>query len=281
MREITAAQISDAVDKLCLEANYYLPKDVYQALAEARENERSPLGQEILSDILKNADLACAKDIPICQDTGLTVIFVELGQEAHIVGGSLNEAIDEGVRRGYQNGYLRKSTVEDPFLARKNRGDNTPAIVHISIVPGDKIKLICVPKGGGCENMSALAMLTPAAGLAGLKKFVVETVEKAGANPCPPIIVGVGVGGTMEMAALIAKKALIRTVGQPNSNQQVAQVEQDLLMDINALGLGPQGLGGATTALAVHIETFPAHIASLPVAINMQCHAARHQEVEI
>ena len=281
MREIPVQQISAAVEKLCIEANYYLPEDVYSALAAAREKEQSPLGQEILSDILKNAELAREKDIPVCQDTGLAVFFVEVGQDAHITGGSIYEAIDEGVRRGYENGYLRKSTVADPFLTRKMLSDNTPAIVHISMAPGDKIKLICAPKGGGSENMSALTMLTPAAGLQGLKKFVIDTVEKAGANPCPPIIIGVGVGGTMEMAALIAKKALLRTVGKPNPDQRIAGVEQDLLREINALGIGPQGLGGGTTALAVHIETYPAHIASLPVAINMQCHVARHRETEI
>ena len=281
MRDISAGQISAAVEKLCIEANSCLPRDVFQALAQAKENEKSPLGREVLGDILKNAELARDENMPICQDTGLAVFFVELGQEVHITGGGIYEAIDEGVRRGYENGYLRKSTVTDPFLTRVNRGDNTPAIVHISIAGGDKIKITCAPKGAGSENMSALAMLTPAAGIEGLKKFVVETVEKAGSNSCPPVIVGIGAGGTMEMAALIAKKALLRTVGQPNSDQRIARLEQELLMEINALGFGPQGLGGSTTALAVHIDTFPAHIASLPVAINMQCHVARHREAEI
>ena len=216
MRDISAAEISNAVEKLCIEANYYLPKDVYEALAKARGSERSPLGREILDDIVKNAELARDRDIPICQDTGLAVFFVELGQDLHISGGTIYEAIDEGVKRGYEKGYLRKSTVADPFLSRVNRGDNTPAIVHITMAPGDKIKLICAPKGGGSENMSSLAMLTPAAGLAGLKKFVLETVDRAGSNPCPPVIVGVGVGGTMEMAALIAKKALLRELGRPS-----------------------------------------------------------------
>jgi fumarate hydratase subunit alpha len=278
VREIRAAEITTAVERLCVEANYYLPEDMYQALVKAQQSEESPLGREVLGDILKNAKLAPDKDLPICQDTGLAVLFVELGQEVYFADGDINEAINEGVRRGYENGFLRKSSVDDPFLTRINRGDNTPAVVHLSIVPGDQIKLTLAPKGGGSENMSALAMLTPAAGLAGMKKFVVETVEKAGANACPPLIVGVGVGGTMEMAALIAKKSLLRKVGMPNPNQQVAQVEQELLSEINALGIGPQGFGGSTTALAVHIETFPAHIASMPVAVNMQCHVARHKQ---
>jgi len=281
MREITAVQITEAVEKLCLEANYYLPDDVWQALRQAQISEESPLGRDVLGDILKNAELAASKDVPICQDTGLAIFFVELGQEAHITGGGLNEAIDEGVCRGYRSGYLRKSTVEDPLLVRKNRGDNTPAIVHLSLVAGDQIKLVLAPKGGGGENMSALTMLTPAAGVQGVKKFVVEAVHKAGSNPCPPGIVGVGIGGSMEMAALIAKKALLRTVGEPNPHPRVAEVEKELLAEINALGIGPQGFGGSVTALAVHIETFPAHIASLPVAVNLQCHVARHKEIII
>ena len=281
MRKINAAEITDVAERLCVEANYYLPQDVQLAISEALRQESSPLGRDILGDILKNAELARAKNMPVCQDTGLAVFFVELGQQVYIAGGGLNEAIDEGVRRGYEKGHLRKSTVEGPFLERKNLGDNTPAIVHLSLVPGDKIKLTVAPKGGGSENMSALAMLTPADGLPGLKKFVTETVKRAGANSCPPLIVGVGVGGTMEMAALIAKKALLRTVGQPNKDHRVAQAERELLAKINTLGIGPQGLGGSVTALAVHIETFPSHIASMPVAVNMQCHAARHKEAII
>ena len=281
MREIQASHITDVVERLCMEANYYLPEDVYQALQEARERETYPLGRDILGDIIKNADLARSLCMPICQDTGLAVFFVELGQEIHIVGGGLNEAIDEGVRRGYENGYLRKSTVDEPFLKRENRGDNTPAIVHLSVVPGDQLKLTVAPKGGGSENMSAVSMLTPGAGLPGMKKFVVKTVERSGANACPPLIVGVGVGGTMEMAALIAKKALLREVGESNRDPRLAKIEQELLAEINALGIGPQGLGGSVTALAVHIETFPAHFASMPVAVNMQCHAARHRKAEI
>lgn len=279
MREINASKITEAVEKLCIEANYYLPEDVKRALEEAAKTEESPLGKEILEDILKNENLARTNDVPICQDTGLAVFFVEMGQEAHVTGGAFNEAIDEGVRRGYKNGYLRKSTVDNPLIERKNRGDNTPAIIHTTIVSGDKIKITIAPKGGGSENMSALAMLTPSAGIEGVKKFIVETVDKAGSNPCPPVIVGVGIGGTIETTTLIAKKALLRTVGEHNSNPKVAEIEKELLEEINALGIGPQGFGGRTTALAVNIETFPAHIASMPVAVNLQCHVARHKEI--
>jgi len=281
MREINVAEITDAVEKLCIESNYYLPEDVKRALEKAAETEESPLGKEILRDILKNEEIARTKNVPICQDTGSAVFFVEIGQEVHIVGGDFNEAMDEGVRRGYKNGYLRKSTVEVPFIVRKNRGDNTPAIIHTTIVPGDKIKLVIAPKGVGSENMSALAMLNPSDGVEGIKKFVVGTVDKAGSNPCPPIIVGVGIGGTIETTTLIAKKALLRTVGEHNADPKVAQIEKELLEEVNALGIGPQGFGGRTTALAVNIETFPAHIGGMPVAVNLQCHVARHKEAVI
>jgi fumarate hydratase subunit alpha len=281
MREISVDVVTKTVEELCIDANYNLPGDVKKVLEEAAAKEESPLGKEILLDILKNAEIARCDQVPICQDTGLAVIFLELGQDARFVGGDLNEAINEGVRRGYRNGYLRKSSVDDPFLARKNTKDNTPAIIHTTIVPGDKVKVIVAPKGGGSENMSALAMLKPSDGVKGIKKFVVDTVEKAGSNPCPPIIVGVGIGGTIEKTTLIAKKALLRTVGEHNQNPEVARLEQELLSDINKLGIGPQGFGGRTTALAVNIETFPAHIASMPVAINIQCHAARHKEAII
>ena len=281
MREINVAEIIDAVEKLCIESNYYLPEDVKRALEKAVETEESPLGKEILLDILKNAEIAGTKKVPICQDTGFAVFFAEIGQEAHIVGGDFNEAMDEGVRRGYKNGYLRKSTVEDPIIVRKNRGDNTPAIIHTTIVPGDKIKLVIAPKGVGSENMSALAMLNPSDGVEGIKKFVVGTVDKAGSNPCPPVIVGVGIGGTIETTTLIAKKALLRTVGEHNADPKVAQIEKELLEEVNALGIGPQGFGGRTTALAVNIETFPAHIGGMPVAVNLQCHVARHKEAVI
>lgn len=281
MREVNVDLITQTIERLCIEANYYLPADVKRALEEAVSKEESPLGREILQDLIKNAEIACREDMPICQDTGLAVVFLELGQDVHLVGGDLTEAINEGVRRGYINGYLRKSSVDDPFLERKNTGDNTPAIVHTTIVPGDKIKIIVAPKGGGSENMSALAMLKPADGVEGIKRFVVETVEKAGPNPCPPIIVGVGIGGTIEKTTLLAKKALLRTIGEYNQNPEVAKLEKELLEEINKLGIGPQGFGGRITALAVHIETFPAHIASMPVAVNIQCHAARHKEAII
>lgn len=278
MREINVVDVTKTVERLCIESNYYLPQDVKLALEAAVLKEESPLGKEILTDILKNEEIARQNQVPICQDTGLTVLFIELGQEVRLVGGDFNEAINEGVRRGYRNGYLRKSCVYDPFLIRKNTGDNTPAIIHTMIVKGDKLKIIVAPKGGGSENMSALRMLTPSEGVRGIKEFILETVEKAGSNPCPPIIVGVGIGGTIEMTALTAKKALLRTVGEHNSNPEIAQLEKELLEEINKLGIGPQGFGGRTTALTVNIETFPAHIASMPVAVNIQCHAARHME---
>ena len=281
MREINVEEITRTVEKLCIESNYYLPEDVKKALEEALEKEESPLGVEILSDILKNQEIARTKDVPICQDTGLAVIFLELGQDVRLVGGNLNEAIDEGVRRGYKKGYLRKSAVDDPFIVRKNTGDNTPAIIHTKVVSGENIKLILAPKGGGSENMSALAMLKPSEGIKGIKKFVLDTVEKAGSNPCPPIIVGIGIGGTIEKTTLIAKQSLLRKVGDHNPNPKVAELEKELLEEINKLGIGPQGFGGRTTALAVNIETFPAHIASMPVAINIQSHVARHQEAII
>lgn len=281
MREINVEEITKVVEKLCIESNYYLPQDVKKALEDALYKEESPLAKEILHDILKNQDIARTNNVPICQDTGLAVIFLELGQDVRLVGGDLNEAIDEGVRRGYKYGFLRKSAVDDPFIVRKNTGDNTPAIIHIKIVPGDRVKIILAPKGGGSENMSALAMLKPSDGVNGIKKFVVETVDKAGSNPCPPIIVGIGIGGTIEKTTLISKQALLRTVGEHNANPVVAKLEEELLEEINKLGIGPQGFGGRSTALAVNIETFPAHIASMPVAINIQCHVARHKEATI
>ncbi|HNR05199.1 MAG: fumarate hydratase [Clostridiaceae bacterium] len=278
MRELNVDVITNTVENLCIESNYFLPRDVKKALEDAVLKEESPVGRETLLDILKNAEIAARNQVPICQDTGLTVVFAELGQDLRLVGGDFYEAINEGVRRGYKNGYLRKSAVDDPFLVRKNTGDNTPAIIHTTIVKGDRLKIIIAPKGGGSENMSALRMLTPAEGVDGIKKFVVDTVDKAGSNPCPPIIVGVGIGGTVEMTALIAKKALLRTVGEHNPNTEVAKLENELLEEINNLGIGPQGFGGRITALAVNIETFPAHLASMPVAVNIQCHAARHKE---
>jgi fumarate hydratase subunit alpha len=281
MRGINVIKITKTVEELCIDANYNLPDDVKKALEEAVCKEESPLGREILLDILRNAEIASKKRVPLCQDTGLAVIFLELGQDVRLVGGDLYEAINEGVRRGYTKGYLRKSSVDDPFMVRKNTGDNTPAVIHTTIVPGDRVKITVAPKGGGSENMSAIGMLKPSDGVEGIKRFVIDTVERAGSNPCPPVIVGVGIGGTIEMTALIAKKALLRTVGQHNTNPVVAKLERELLVQINSLGIGPQGFGGSTTALAVSIETFPAHIASMPVAVNMQCHAARHRETLI
>lgn len=281
MRELNVAEITGAIAKLCIDANYYLPEDVRNALFHAMDTEESELGREIITDIIKNAEIAATKQVPICQDTGLAVVFVDLGQDVHLVGGDLNVAIDEGVRQGYEEGYLRKSTVDDPFLVRKNVGDNTPAIVHLRIVPGEEVKITFAPKGGGSENMSALAMLTAADGAEGIMKFIVDSIEKAGSNPCPPIVVGVGIGGTIEKVTLMAKQALLRTIGEHHPNPVVADMEKELLVRINDLGIGPQGFGGRTTALAVHIETFPAHIASMPVAMNLQCHVARHKEITL
>jgi len=281
MRELNVAEITGAIAKLCIDANYYLPEDVRNALFHAMDTEESELGREIITDIIKNAEIAATKQVPICQDTGLAVVFIDLGQDVHLVGGDLNAAIDEGVRQGYEEGYLRKSTVDDPFLVRKNVGDNTPAIVHLRIVPGEEVKITFAPKGGGSENMSALAMLTAADGAEGIMKFIVDSIEKAGSNPCPPIVVGVGIGGTIEKVTLMAKQALLRTIGEHHPNPVVADMEKELLVRINDLGIGPQGFGGRTTALAVHIETFPAHIASMPVAMNLQCHVARHKEITL
>lgn len=281
MREIAVDQIAGCVERLCLEANYSLPPDVKEALELALAREESPLGKEVLRDILANAEIAHRDRVPLCQDTGFAVVFLEVGQEVLLTGGDLREAINEGVRRAYTGGYLRKSIVADPFLTRRNTGDNTPAIVHTEIVPGDTIRITLIPKGAGSENMSSLRMLKPADGVDGIKQLVLEVVDRAGPNPCPPLIVGVGIGGTMEMAALQAKKALLRPVGQHHPRAEVAELEAELLEEINRLGVGPMGLGGRITALAVHVETFPAHIATLPVAVNLQCHANRHRTTTI
>ncbi len=278
MREISTEQITQEVARLCIEANYHLGQDVLDALRYAREKEISPVGQVVLDQILQNAEIAAQGELPLCQDTGLAVVFLELGQGVHIVGGDLYEAINEGVRQGYQRGYLRKSVVDRPFSARVNTRDNTPAVIHADIVPGDKLKITVAPKGGGSENMSYLKMFSPAAGRPGIINWVVECVDKSGANPCPPIIVGVGIGGTMDRTTLLAKKALFRPVGQPHPDSEVAELEAEILERVNRLGIGPQGLGGRVTALAVHVETFPCHIASLPAAVNIQCHSARHKE---
>ena len=251
------------------------------SLRKARAEEESPLGRIVLAQILENAQIAAEEKVPICQDCGTAIVFLELGEELEITGGNLNlyAAIEEGVRRGYKEGYLRKSICH-PFT-RKNTGDNTPAMIYTDIVPGNKLKIMFCPKGGGSENMSAIKMLSPSDGIEGVKKFVIETVKSAGSNPCPPIVVGVGIGGTFERVALLAKKALLRPFGSQNTDSELAALEDELLEKINCLGIGPAGLGGSTTALSVHIEMLPCHIASLPVAININCHAARHKEVTI
>ncbi len=279
MREIHVDDIVDAVQYLAIKANIELGDDMLDALQDAVNKEESPAGRDALKNLLENAKIAREDSIPICQDTGLAVVFVEIGQEVHVIGGSLKEAINEGVRLGYRNGYLRKSTC-DPFT-RKNIGDNTPAVIHFDIVEGDSLKITFVPKGGGSENMSRATMLTPAAGIDGIKKFVIDLVDQAGPNPCPPIIVGIGIGGSIEKAALLAKKAILRPVGTINPDPFLQGLEKDLLEEINRLGIGPEGYGGRVTSLAVHINSMPCHIASLPVAVNIQCHASRHREVEL
>lgn len=270
--------IVKSVKALCLEANYLLGDDIRKLLKQAIKYESSALAKDVLESLQINWEIAAREQIPLCQDTGTAVIFLELGQNVVIEGGFLYDAINQGVREGYTEGYLRKSIVKHPW-SRKNTGDNTPAIIHTEIVPGNNLKITVAPKGGGSENMSALKMLTPAAGLAGLKQFVLDTVKKAGPNPCPPIIVGVGAGGNFEKVALLAKKALLRKLGQLNPDPEIAKVEKNLLQEINKLGIGPQGFGGKTTALAVNIEVFPCHIASLPVAVNINCHASRHKTI--
>ena len=276
MREIKVEQIIQLVASLCQEANVFLGDDIRASLKQAMGQEESPVGVECLRGIINNAEIARAEQIPICQDTGMAIVFVEYGQEIQVTGGSFEAAVNEGVRQGYSAGFLRKSVVGDP-LNRVNTGDNTPAIIHTRIVSGDQLKITVAPKGFGSENMSRLAMLTPAEGVAGVKRFVVETVSLAGANPCPPVIVGVGIGGTMEQAALLAKQSLLRETGTVNPDPGLAGLEAELLTAINNLGIGPQGLGGRCTALAVHIASFPTHIAGLPVAVNLSCHVTRHK----
>ena len=277
MKQISCREITDHVRKMCLEANFDLGEDVLQAFRTAQETEEAPIGREIMGMLTENARIAKDESIPMCQDTGFAVFFVELGDDVRIADGNLVEAINEGVRRGYQEGYLRKSICH-PFT-RKNTGDNTPAVVHVELVPGDKLKIIFAPKGGGSENMSRVTMLKPSDGKKGIKDFVVTRVKESGANPCPPTIVGVGIGGTFEKAAWLAKKALLRPLGSTHPDPELAAFEQEIFTAINNLGIGPQGFGGSTTSLAVHIELFPCHIASLPVAVNINCHAHRHKEV--
>jgi fumarate hydratase subunit alpha len=267
------------VKDLCIKANNDLGEDVLQAFDRAMETEESSLGIEILREVKENARIAKEESVPLCQDTGFAVVFVELGQDVHLVGGNLNEAIEEGVRQGYRDGYLRKSICH-PFT-RANTGDNTPAIIHTEVVSGDKVKITVAPKGGGSENMSRVTMLTPSDGIEGIKRYVVQRVRESGSNPCPPTIVGVGIGGTFERAALLAKKSLLRSLGSRNPDPELDQLESEILTAINKLGIGPQGLGGRTTSLAVHILMMPCHIASFPLAVNIQCHAQRHKEAEI
>lgn len=277
MKKVEVAKITGIVEQLCIDANYYLNNDILKALKEGLEKEESDIGKGILNQIIKNADIACNDKMAICQDTGMAVVFVDIGQEVYISGGSLSEAINEGVRRGYNKGFLRKSVVKDP-IDRVNTGDNTPAIIHYNIVEGDNLKIAVAPKGFGSENMSALKMLKPSEGLEGVKKFILDTIDNAGPNPCPPMVIGVGIGGTIEKAALLAKKALLRPLDEKNNIEYVRNLEAELLDSINSLGIGPSGLGGRITALGVNIEVFPTHIAGLPVAVNISCHATRHAE---
>lgn len=285
MREVSLDKVTDTVRDLCIEANTCLRDDQIEALRQARTDEESPLGREVLSNLLENADVSCGEGVPFCQDTGYAVFFVELGEEVRFTTGAsssagIGAAIDEGVRRGYAEGYLRSSLVKSP-VQRTNTEDNTPAIVYYDLVPGDTLKLTALIKGGGCDNMSALKMLTPAEGVEGMKRFIVETIENAGPNASPPMTVGVGIGGPFEKAAQLAKKALTRTSGEPSEDPALADLERELLEEINATGIGPAGYGGTQTALAVHVESFPTHIASFPVAVNLDCHSHRTRAAEL
>ena len=277
MKTINVNEIIKTVKELSIEANYYLPNDVKEAIEEAEKNEKWPIANNILNKILENSQIAAAEKMPICQDTGMACVFVDIGQDVHITGGSLEEAINEGVRQGYAEGFLRKSVVKDP-IHRVNTNDNTPALIYYNMVPGDKVKITVAPKGFGSENMSRIAMLKPSDGLEGVKNFVLETVRMAGPNPCPPIVIGVGIGGSFDKAAYLAKKALIRPVNKNNTDEFYSNLEKELLEEVNKIGIGPQGFGGKTTALALNIETYPTHIAGLPVAVNINCHATRHKE---
>jgi fumarate hydratase subunit alpha len=279
VKTIKYQTIVDEVAKLCQEANFYLGEDVLNAFQKGLKEEVSQTGKDVLNQLIENAEIARSEQVPMCQDCGVAVVFVELGQDVNISGGFINNAITEGVIKGYGEGYLRKS-ICDPF-SRKNTGNNAPAIIHTEIIPGEEIKITVAPKGGGSENMSGIAMLPPSAGIEGAKKFIIEKVKQAGPNPCPPIVVGVGIGGNFEKSALLAKKALLRTIGEAHPFSEVAEIEQDLLTRINKLGIGPAGLGGKGTALGVAVEVHPCHIASLPVAVNINCHAARHKSIKL
>ncbi len=276
IREIEAAQITDVIERLCIDANVHLPQDIREALSTCKACETWDIATGVLDQIEENYQIAEQTNVPICQDTGMACVFLEIGQDVHISGGDLTEAVNEGVRRGYTNGYLRKSVVKDP-VRRGNTGDNTPAMLYTEIVPGDKIKVTVGPKGFGSENMSAIRMFKPSAGIEGIKDFILETVEIAGPNPCPPMVVGVGIGGTFDKAALLAKKALMRSVDTENPDPYYADLEKEMLEKINKLGIGPQGFGGYTTALGLNIETMPTHIAGMPCAINISCHVTRHK----
>lgn len=280
MKKVEVTKITELVEKLCIDANYFLNSDVLNALKEGFDKEESDIGKGILNQIIENSKIACDEKKAICQDTGMAVVFVDIGQEVHITGGNLNDAINEGVRRGYEKGFLRKSVVKDP-IERTNTGDNTPAVIHYNIIEGENIKITVAPKGFGSENMSALKMLKPSDGIEGVKKFIIETVENAGPNPCPPMVVGVGIGGTMEKAAFLAKKALLRPIDESSNVEYVKNLEVEMLETVNKSGIGPSGLGGRITALGVNIEVFPTHIAGLPVAVNISCHATRHAEAVI
>lgn len=277
MRELDVASIIGAVRQMCIDSNCVLNDDIRGAIADAAKTEQSPIGKNVLESLLVNADIAKTKEMPICQDTGMMILFVEVGQELHITGGGLTEALNEGVRQGYRDGYLRKSVVKDP-IRRGNTGDNTPAVIHYEIVPGDKMRITAMPKGFGSENMGGVKMLKPSQGVEGVIQFVLDTVKTAGPNPCPPTVVGVGIGGSMEKAAILSKKALARSIDSSNPDPYYADLERELLEKINQLGVGAAGLGGDTTSLGVNIETFPTHIAGLPVAVTISCHVTRHQQ---
>lgn len=276
MREIQCSKITEVIRKLCIEANEHLPEDVKCAIKTARKEEDGEIAKGILDNIIENYEIADRENVPVCQDTGMAVVFMEIGQDVHITGGDLTECVNEGVRQGYTDGYLRKSVVKDP-IRRGNTGDNTPAILYTEIVPGEQIKITVGPKGFGSENMSRIMMFKPSAGLEGIKDFIIETVKFAGPNPCPPMVVGVGIGGTFDRCALLAKKALMRPLGSSNKDPFYADLEKELLLKINSLGIGPQGLGGRTTAIGLNIETFPTHIAGMPCAVNINCHVTRHK----
>ena len=276
MREIQCSKITEVIRKLCIEANEHLPEDVKCAIKTARKEEDGEIAKGILDNIIENYEIADRENVPICQDTGMAVVFMEIGQDVHIAGGDLTECVNEGVRQGYIDGYLRKSVVKDP-IRRGNTGDNTPAILYTEIVPGEQIKITVGPKGFGSENMSRIMMFKPSAGLEGITDFIIETVRVAGPNPCPPMVVGVGIGGTFDSCALLAKKALMRPLGSSNKDPFYADLEKELLLKINSLGIGPQGLGGRTTAIGLNIETFPTHIAGMPCAVNINCHVTRHK----